>query len=70
MSKLELKPLLDEVGAAPMVGTEPKTLANWRVLGKGPKFIRVGRKAMYHPDDLIDWLAARRVSSTSERVAA
>lgn len=70
MAQQNLSTLLSEESAAPFVGTEPKTLANWRTLGKGPKFIRVGRKVMYHPDDIAEWVAARRVQSTSERVAA
>jgi len=65
-----LSALLSEEEAAPFVGTEPKTLANWRTMGKGPKFIRVGRKVKYHPDDVAEWVAARRVQSTSELVAA
>ncbi|MGE0774436.1 MAG: helix-turn-helix transcriptional regulator [Sphingomonadaceae bacterium] len=70
MPNYNLAALLTEDRAAPFVGTEPKTLANWRTLGKGPKFIRVGRKAMYHPDDIAEWVAARRVQSTSQQVAA
>jgi len=69
MATLELKPLLDTEAAAPLVGVSAKTLANWRVLGKGPKFVG-GRKPKYHPDDLAEWVNARRVQSTSERVAA
>lgn len=69
MSKLELKPLLDTEAAAPFVGVDPKTLANWRVLGKGPKFV-AGRKPRYHPDDIAEWVNARRVQSTSEPIAA
>jgi len=70
MSPKELKPLLDEVQAAPYAGTEPKTLSNWRTLGKGPKFLKIGRKVMYHPDDIAEWVNARRVQSTSEQIAA
>lgn len=70
MPSNNLSELLTSERAAPFVGTEPKTLDNWRTLGKGPKFIRVGRKAMYHPDDIAEWVAARRVQSTSELVAA
>jgi hypothetical protein len=45
------------------------TLAKWRLDGSGPKFIRVGRRVAYHPDDLKSWLDARRVSSTSQEAA-
>lgn len=62
--------LLSETEAAPLVGVEPKTLANWRTMGRGPKFIKAGKRVMYDPTDLQAWKDARRVSSTSEQVAA
>lgn len=65
-----MKPLLDTVNAAPLVGARPKTLANWRVIGVGPKFIMVGDKPMYDPDDIAEWRASRRVQSTSQPIAA
>lgn len=65
-----MKPLLDPEPASPLIGAAPKTMANWRNLGCGPKFIRVGRKIKYDPDDIAAWRDARRVGSTSEPVAA
>lgn len=65
-----MRNLLDTIEAAPLAGASPKTLENWRTLGCGPKFIRVGRLIRYDPDDIKDWRDARRVSSTSERAAA
>ncbi len=65
-----MKELLDTAKAAPLMGVEPKTAANWRHLGVGPKFIRAGGKIAYDPDDIEVWKASRRVGSTSERAAA
>lgn len=65
-----MQPLLHEKDAAPLVGVEPKTLANWRTLGRGPKFIKAGKRVMYDPADLKAWKDERRVGSTSEQVAA
>lgn len=65
-----MKKLLTTVEAAPLIGVEPKTAENWRCMGVGPKFIRVGRLVKYDPDDIEAWKAARRVSSTSQPVAA
>ncbi|HEX8382859.1 MAG TPA: DNA-binding protein [Sphingomonas sp.] len=62
--------LLTEGEAAPHVGVAPKTLANWRGLGRGPKFIKAGKRIAYDPADIETWKAERRVGSTSERVAA
>jgi hypothetical protein len=42
------------------------TLAKWRLDGRGPCFVRVGRRIAYDPADVAAWLDARRVTSTSE----
>lgn len=53
------------------IGAAVQTLAKWRSGGGGPPFIRVGsRRVMYAIDDLVAWMSARRVSSTSEVSAA
>lgn len=61
-----LNRLLTEDEAAPLCGTLPKTLANWRSLGIGPKFIKSGRLVRYDPDDIQEWKSANRYSSTSQ----
>jgi len=65
-----METLLSTEDAAPRVGVEAKTLANWRYLGTGPKFIRAGRRIVYDPADIEAWKANRRVGSTSERLEA
>lgn len=40
------------VDAARHLGIAPKTLANWRSAGKGPRFSRLGRAIVYRLDDL------------------
>ena len=62
--------LLSSDEAAPLIGVTPKTLANWRVAGRGPQHIRAGRKVTYDVADIEIWKADRRFSSTSQRVAA
>ena len=32
------------------------TLANWRYLGRGPVFVRLGRHVRYRADDLASWI--------------
>jgi|CXWL01.1.fsa_nt_gi predicted DNA-binding transcriptional regulator AlpA len=44
--------MLREKQAASFLGVAPKTLANWRSLGKGPKFCRLGRVIAYRQGDL------------------
>lgn len=65
-----MKNLLSTAEAAPLAGVSTKTLENWRCMGLGPKFVRAGRLVRYDPDDIKLWRDARRVSSTSEPVAA
>jgi hypothetical protein len=43
---------LRPVAAAKVLGVHPGTLANWRSLGVGPKFIRRGKRVWYTLRDL------------------
>ena len=63
----ESKKILSPKDAGDYVGVSPCTLANWRVQGKGPRFIRLStRKIGYRMTDLEAWLTARSFCSTSE----
>jgi hypothetical protein len=57
---------LTTVEAAPLVGVAPKTLENWRIAGRGPRFIKAGRKVVYDPRDIASWKSANSHNSTSE----
>ena len=51
--KADLGMLLSTAEAAQLIGLDPKTLENWRALGKGVKFIRIGERAIrYRPQDV------------------
>lgn len=52
--------------AAPLVGVSAGTLDNWRVAGRGPRFVKAGRKVVYDPAEIAAWKAANCFSSTSE----
>lgn len=62
--------LLDTEQVAKATGLAINTIEKYRVTGEGPKFLKLGRAVRYDPDDLRAWLNARRVGSTSERIAA
>jgi hypothetical protein len=48
-----------------------RTPENWRLKGEGPPFIRVGkRRCLYRWREVLEYLDARRFSSTSEEQAA
>jgi hypothetical protein len=38
--------------AAKYLGREPKTLAMWKLEGKGPRVVRVGGRCFYYKSDL------------------
>lgn len=66
-----MQKLLSTEEAAPYAGVEPKTLANWRYQGTGPRFIRTStRRVAYDPADIEAWKAERRLVSTSQQIVA
>ena len=67
---MSLKPLMNEETTAAPLNVAPNTLAKWRVIGAGPKFIRCGRAIRYDPEDVDAWLSERKAQSTSEVQAA
>lgn len=53
--------------AAERVRLSRRTLDRLRVTGDGPKYLRLGcRRIGYREADLINWLASRTYSSTSD----
>ncbi len=58
--------LLDALKAAERTGLSTSTLAKLRLSGKGPTYIKLGRRVAYRPEDLDQWIDANRVKSTSE----
>jgi predicted DNA-binding transcriptional regulator AlpA len=71
----ELEPTMDNrtvdtKGASEHIGLAESTLERARVRGDGPPYVKLGRSVRYRICDLDRWVAARLVSSTSERVAA
>lgn len=39
-----------------------RTIENWRSLGKGPKYIRIGGRVKYQMSDVLDWLKREQTS--------
>ena len=46
-----------------------RTLANWRVLGKGPRYDRSGSRALYRQADLDAWLDAHTFAHSADERA-
>jgi len=61
--------LLTQREAATVLRLSERSLERMRVSGLGPKLCRTGRSIRYRQSDLEEWIAARVVSSTSERRA-
>ena len=54
--------------AAACCGLSTSMFNKLRVRGDGPRFIRLGRRAIgYDMNDLAEWLELRKARSTSER---
>ena len=48
--------LLTPAEAAEFLGISTKTLSNWRWCRCGPRFLRLGRRILYDPRHLDNWL--------------
>jgi len=43
----------------------PRTLEQWRWLGKGPKFLKIGARVLYREEDVEAWEAEQVCQNTS-----
>lgn len=50
--------ILTPVAVGERTGLALKTLANWRCLGTGPKWFRLGRLVRYYEADLDRWIGS------------
>jgi hypothetical protein len=44
-------------------GLKPGTLEAWRSLGKGPRYLKIGRRVLYEARDLDDFAASKAVET-------
>jgi hypothetical protein len=52
---------VNDVEAAKIISSSPQTLRNWRHIGRGPVYHKLGRMIRYSVQDLLDFMAAGRV---------
>lgn len=62
-------PYLTAIEAGASLGLSPRTLERFRVQGRGPKFLKLGRRVAYSSADLVSWAEMQRRGSTSEAAA-
>lgn len=53
-----------EVGAR--WGVSPNTLANWRSVGRGPRFLKLGAKVRYEQSEVERFESEQRRTSTAK----
>jgi len=58
-------PLLAADAAAAYLHVNTRTLANWRYLGRGPRYIRIGRRPLYRQSELDAWMDVRSFPHTA-----
>jgi hypothetical protein len=59
--ELDRERLLDPTQSGGLLNIASITLAQWRAMGHGPPFVRVGRSIRYRLGDLLDWRDANTV---------
>jgi hypothetical protein len=60
INTIEPGELIPDVGAAAALGVKRETLATWRSQGRGPAFVKIGRRVFYRRLDLHQFIAAQR----------
>lgn len=61
-----MEELLTTIQAAQKIGLKPKTLHQWRSLGRGPRYVKLGFRVFYKPSDLAQWVDSRTVDPAVE----
>ena len=57
---------LDQQDAAEFLGVEESTLATWRSIEKGPRYLKQGKIIRYKAEDLGAWLEQGEVNPESK----
>lgn len=59
--------LIDPSTLSRELGIPERTLSQWRYLGRGPRYVRVGKYVRYSRPDVTSWLASQTVDPASAR---
>ncbi len=52
--------------AARLLGVHQNTLCKWRIAGRGPRFVKMGRRVAYRLSDIEKWANQRTYSNTAQ----
>jgi predicted DNA-binding transcriptional regulator AlpA len=58
--------LIDTTQAAESLGLSARTLESYRRSGYGPRYVKIGRRSMYAPEDIAVWVESRKRNRTTE----
>ena len=50
---------MSDTQVAEILGKPTRTLRQWRYLGEGPRYIKVGMAVRYRPSDVEAWIKAQ-----------
>ena len=59
--------LMTEEDLADMIDVTPRTLAAWRIEGKSPASVRIGKNIFYRHEDIQTWIAINVTVLGTER---
>jgi hypothetical protein len=59
-----MQPLFTEEEVSEQLKVTVACLRKWRLLGKGPRYVKVGNRVRYSPEDLAGWLATQPAGGT------
>lgn len=57
--------LLNTEQAAARLNISRQVMAVWRLTGRGPRFVKVGSRVLYDPQDISTFIEANKRTSTS-----
>jgi predicted DNA-binding transcriptional regulator AlpA len=66
MEPFNSSPYLNQDAAGAFLGLSVRTLERFRVDGRGPRYLKLGRRVAYTREDLMSWAESRRRSSTAD----
>ena len=58
--------LLNDHEVAALVGVSVATVRRWRLLRRGPRYLRIGVLIRYRPDSIREWLDARPTGGATD----
>jgi predicted DNA-binding transcriptional regulator AlpA len=66
--RVSLTNLLNEHEVANALGLKVHTLRRWRLLSKGPKYLKLGSAVRYNPTDIAGWIESRNWGGEQKRL--